>query len=129
MTNYVLELSALETAEFFEFLFAICSTQKPFLLLWQKLKWQKIYIWKCEKNAFWSGNLFDICLGQIQSKLIYRLVFYSTEVYDPKHYFGLGLIPKSKPKLAINTFGWYRKWNQISKGESSYQFYRVFFSS
>ena len=26
MTNYVLELSALETAGFFEFLFVICST-------------------------------------------------------------------------------------------------------
>ena len=43
-------------------------------------------------------------------------------VYDRNHYFGLGLIPKPKPKLA-DTFGRYRNQyrNYISKGESSYR--------
>ena len=41
-------------------------------------------------------------------------------VYDQNHYFGLGPIPKPKPKLA-DTFSRYRNWyhNYILKGESS----------
>ena len=39
-------------------------------------------------------------------------------VYDRNHYFGLGLIPKPKPKLA-DTFGRYR--NHISKGKYNYR--------
>ena len=43
-------------------------------------------------------------------------------VYDRNPYFGLGLIPKPKPKLS-NAFCRYRNqyWNHISKGESGYQ--------
>ena len=41
-------------------------------------------------------------------------------VYHRNHYFGLGPIPKQKPKLA-NTFGQYRNQNHISKEKSSYQ--------
>ena len=43
-------------------------------------------------------------------------------VYDRNHYFGLGPIPKPKPKLA-DTFGRYRNRyrNYILKGESSYR--------
>ena len=46
----------------------------------------------------------------------------STLVYDQNPYFGLGPIPKPKPKLA-DTFGRYRNRyrNHISKGESSYR--------
>ena len=42
-------------------------------------------------------------------------------VYDQNHYFGLGPIPKPKPKLA-DTFGRYHNWyrNYILKEESSY---------
>ena len=42
-------------------------------------------------------------------------------VYDPNHYFGLGPIPKPKPKWA-NAFGRYRNCyrNHILKGEASY---------
>ena len=49
-------------------------------------------------------------------------------VYDRNHYFGLGPIPKPKPKLA-DTFGRYRNQyrNHISKGESGYGQYGVFF--
>ena len=45
-------------------------------------------------------------------------------VYDWNHYFGLGPIPKPKPKLA-DTFSCYRNGyrNHISKRESSYQYY------
>ena len=44
-------------------------------------------------------------------------------MYDRNHYFGLGPIPKPKPKLA-DTFGQYhnRYRNHISKRESSYQY-------
>ena len=37
-------------------------------------------------------------------------------VYDRNHYFGLGPIPKPKPKLA-DAFGRYRNQNYILKGE------------
>ena len=42
-------------------------------------------------------------------------------MYDRNHYFGLGPIPKLKPKLA-NNLSWYRNQyrNHISKGKSSY---------
>ena len=55
------------------------------------------------------------------SSLLYFLL--SWLVYDRNHYFGLGPIPKLKPKLP-DTFGRYRKRyrNHISKGESSYQY-------
>ena len=51
-------------------------------------------------------------------------------VYNQNHYFGLGPIPKPKPKLA-DTFSRYRSQyrNHISKGKSSYQQYGVFFQS
>ena len=44
-------------------------------------------------------------------------------VYNRNHYFGLGPIPKPKPKLA-DTFGRNRNWyrNPISKGESVNQY-------
>ena len=47
---------------------------------------------------------------------------YSVLVYDRNHYFGLGPIPKPKPKLA-DTFGQYcnRYQNYILKGESIYR--------
>ena len=43
-------------------------------------------------------------------------------VYDRNNYFGLGLIPQPKPKLA-DTFGQYRNQyqNQISKRKFGYQ--------
>ena len=43
-------------------------------------------------------------------------------MYNRNHYFGLGLIPKPKPKL-VDTFGQYRNryQNYILKGESSYR--------
>ena len=45
-------------------------------------------------------------------------------VYDRNLYFGLGPIPKPKPKLT-DTFGEYhnRNQNHISKGESSYRYW------
>ena len=46
--------------------------------------------------------------------------FYVMVVYDRNHYFGLGPIPKLKPKLADSTFGRYhnRYRNYFLKGKS-----------
>ena len=50
---------------------------KAFLLLWQKLKWQKISICKCEHFLTFDLEKFSATwIGQVQSKVFYRLVAY-----------------------------------------------------
>ena len=68
--------------------------------------------WKTQKiESLWSKKFMNP-----------RLPNWPKLVYNRNHYFGLGPIPKPKPKLA-DTFGRYRNWyrNHISKGKSSYQ--------
>jgi hypothetical protein len=44
---------------------------------------------------------------------LFRIYRSTAIVYDRNHYFGLGLIPKPKPKLA-DTFGRYRNYNETT---------------
>ena len=70
----------------------------------------------------WMNNKQDgIKSFRYWKKMTMQIFSYFSVVYDWNHYFGLGLVPKPKPKLA-NTLGRYCKWywNHISKGESSY---------
>ena len=55
-----------------------------------------------------------------------RVGFTQRLVYDRNHFFGLGPIPKSKPKNA-DIFGRYRNcyWSHISKGKSSYKYFFI----
>ena len=59
----------------------IGETLNPFPLLWQKSKWENISI--CKGRKIWSGKLFAVWIGKIQSKLIYRLVTYTLQIYPP----------------------------------------------
>ena len=81
-------------------------------------------IWK----VFWQSclcfRLFNYkhkhgVLQRPMLNAVFVLIYRNELVYDRNHYFGLGLIPKPKPKLAD-----YQK--HISKEESTYQQYGYF---
>ena len=74
-------------------------------------------------NWLLFGGLYQHAMNDIMTaRTISLFSFWLTHlalVYNRNHYFGLGPIPKPKPKLA-DTFGRYRNryWNHILKGES-----------
>ena len=90
-----------------------------FLQIWQ---WWEKRSWSQASSFYKQAKQYANCVPNLMNLSILDISHCKSSVlvYDRNHYFGLGPIPKPKPKLA-DTFSRYRNQNYILKGESSYR--------
>ena len=89
---------------------------------------QKLLLWSIMDHIILNIPVKNVYVKV--SKYIFQDMLLHGVVYDQNHYFGSGLIPKLKPRLA-DTFGPYRNRyrDYILKGEYSYRCMKYFVSS